>query len=167
MIDGKDYQTIFAVHAYALSRDCDQLCSPFDKQTLIEEIKKFLDSVKHSTEDQIFAALNYVQNGLYSESCEYPARMKIDDEEHTEVEDWRECIALGTIHEAQSILYGMTAAEAKLMTREQLDAVIHRAYAVQGISGDKAGSYELGCYYRTLDEIRKRLETEKKESEDK
>ena len=165
------YQTTFALRAYALSRDCDQLCDPCDREKLVEEVKKFLDSVKHSTEDQIFAALNYVQNGLYSDSGEYPAPAKANDDEDSEVEDWRECIAIGTLHEAQTILHGVSAAEAMKMTRPELDAVIHRAYAVQGLSGDKPGSYELGCYYRTLDDIRKRLEAEKKddckESEDK
>lgn len=160
------YQTTFALRAYALSRDCDELCDPYDREKLVEEVEKFLDSVKHSTEDQIFAALNYVQNGLYSDSCEYPAPAK-DDKEDNEVEDWRECIAIGTLHEAQTILYGVSAAEAMKMTRPELDTVIHRAYAVQGLSGEKSGNYELGCYYRTLDDIRIRLEKENKESEDK
>lgn len=130
------YQTTFALHAYALSRECDQLCDPYDRERLIEEVRKFLESVKHSTEDQIFAALNYVQNGLYSDSCEYPAYAKAkEDEDAGEVEDWRECVAIGVLHEAQSILYGVTAAEAMKMTRAELDSVIHRAYAAQGLGG--------------------------------
>ena len=60
-----------------------------------------------------------------------------------------------------AILHGVTAAEAKKMTYEELDAVIHRAYAAQGLGGDNKGDYELGCYYRTLDDIRARLEKEK------
>jgi len=58
-------------------------------------------------------------------------------------------------------LYGVSAAEAKKMTREELNDVIYRAYAVQGLgSGEKKGDYELGCYYRTLDEIKARLAKE-------
>ncbi len=112
----------------------------------------------------MFAALNYAQNDLRSEANEYssPAQEEKDDEDE---EDWDACVALGTLREAQAILYGITVAEAKKMTRQHLHDVVRRAYMINGIKLENSGDYELGCYYRTLDDIRKRLENEKKESE--
>ena len=55
----------------------------------------------------------------------------------------------------------MTVAEAKKMTRQQLNGIMRRAYLVHGFDVDAKGGLELGGYYKTLDDIRQRLEKDK------
>ena len=45
-------------------------------------------SISHSTEDQVFAALSYVQNGLHPDSCEYPTPASKGKDDDDDVEDW-------------------------------------------------------------------------------
>ena len=67
------------------------------------------------------------------------------------------------MNKAKAVLWGVTEAEAKNMTRQQLEDVIERSYAYHGMDCDDAGKYELASYNRTLDKVRERLEAEKAE----
>ena len=111
--------------------------------------------------------MRYVKNGMRSEDCEFPSYSKPkseDEEDPDKAEDWEECVALGTLREAQPIMFGLTVAEAKKMTRDELLMAMQRAYLVHGFGGSGKGEYELGNYYRTVDEIKNRLSKENLES---
>ncbi len=51
VIDRKDYQTVFAVHSYALSRNEDELCDPLSKSEVTAAVQKFLPTLSSFTED--------------------------------------------------------------------------------------------------------------------
>ena len=68
---------------------------------------------------------------------------------------------MGTLREAQPILFGLTVTEAKRMTKEELLFAMQRAYLVHGFGGNGKGENELGNYYNALDDIKARLTKEK------
>ena len=165
-IDENDFETLLAVYAFALSRDSKDLPDGDSREAAREAVEAFADEMKDFTREQIFTAVDYVKNGCdQTVGEEPPERKKNEDGDGGEAEDWTECIALGVLHEGQAILFGVSEAEMKRMTRRQLEAVIRRAYDVHGMSRRGEDDDALGDYNRTLDEIRERLESEKKTGE--
>lgn len=157
--DIKDYDTVLALNAYALSRDSSELPDGDDIASVKKALEEYTSSMSCYMKDQIFAALDYVKNGLH-EDDELPERKKKDDGS----EDILECIAIGVMHEAQAVMWGMTAAELKRLTRSQVEALVHKAYELHGwqMKGDEQSA--LGDYYVTLDCIRERLAAKKEYS---
>lgn len=62
-VDTEDLQTVIALQAYCLSRGHDELPDAYDKDKVNSEIRDFIGKLSDFTEDQIFAALDYVRNG--------------------------------------------------------------------------------------------------------
>lgn len=164
-IDESDFETLLAVYAFALSRDSSELPNGDSREAVRQAVETYAEEMKDFTRDQIFAAVDYVKNGCDQTVGEEPPERKgSEDGDGGEEEDWTECVALGVLHEGQAILFGVSEAEMKCMTRRQLEAVIRRAYDVHGMSRRDEEDEALGDYNRTLDEIRERLERERHEA---
>ena len=118
-----NYGTALAVRAYALSRDWSELPPPQDKEAVKEAVDAFLATLHDYTEEQVFAALEYVESGITETEGEYGTPPKKDGSED-ELEDWGFCISLGVLNKARAVLWGVTEAEAKGMTRQQLEDVM-------------------------------------------
>ena len=153
-----DYQTVFALRAYALSRPYDELPDPHNRKAVTDAVEAFLDTLAPFTEEQVFTALNYVQNGLHSEDDEYPPVTAEEGEADPDREDWSECVSLGALRHGLAVMTGLTLADAKSMTRAELDLMVRRALLLQGHDIVGKGEFELGNYYRALHEVRDRLE---------
>ena len=166
-IDMLNYGTSIAVYAYALSRDWSELPPPEDRDAVSSAIKANLDSMGDFTEEQVAAALKYVQTGLTQDVGEYGEQPHDDTQPDPDEEDWGLCISLGVLNKAKAVLWGVTETEAKGMTREQLEDVIEKSYRFHDVPNDFTGKMELGEYYRTLDAIRGRLEKERQAQEAK
>lgn len=59
------------------------------------------------------------------------------------------------------MLFGVTEAEMKKMTRDSLRVVIDKAYELHGMTRNDGADYLLGEYYSTLDCIKSRIDKEK------
>lgn len=157
--------TLLALYAFALSRDYTELPDAENQKAVVDAVNKFLEEMKDNSREQIYAALEYVQNGIVSSHDEYPefAKSKNDDDDELSF-DWDECIAVGVLNHGISVLHGITLAEMKSMTKSQLESIIERTL----VFNDKASNdakYELANYNRTLDKIKERLIKEKTEVE--
>lgn len=166
----KNFETALAVKAFALSRPPSALPDPDDPKSVITAVETFATECADFTRDQIFAALEYVIFGASETAGEHPATPKTDETENadgervpdgTEGEDWKECVAAGSLIDGQIALWGMNIREVEMMTRRQLDEVIRRSCVYHGLSL-KDDSEELrNEFYATSAEIRERLEKEK------
>ena len=126
-VDMDDYNTVLALNAYALSRDYDRLPDGDDVASVQTALDDFLKSMSGYMKEQIYAAIDYVKNGIDAND-ELPESKKKDNS----TVDRLDCIAIGVMHEAQAVMWGMTAAELKKMTRSQVQAMTHKAYELHG-----------------------------------
>lgn len=152
-----DYQTAFALDAFALSRPPDDLPDPHNANAVKEAVEAFLATLSPFTEAQVLAALRYVQNGLSNESGEYPPMPPSADDADADREDWEECVSLGVLRNSLAILTGLTVADARRMTRDELDMMRRRALMLHGVDVAGKGDYELGNYYHARQEIIARI----------
>lgn len=150
--------TSLAVYAFALSRDVKELPPPENQKNVIDEINKFLLTMKDVTKEQIQAAIEYCQDGVASEVDVYPDYPKSDDDESY---DWDSCIAVGVLHDGLVYLHGVSAAELKNMPRSEVEAMIEKTMRLGNLT-NYDGKIELGNYLRTLDNVRDRLKSESK-----
>lgn len=164
-IDTDELQTVIALQSYCLSRDCASLPDAYDKKLVCESIQAFIQTLSEYTEDQIFAALDYVRNGCDQFTGEEAEPKKTDEEDEDEEDDWRFCLALGTLRRGQAILWGINEREMMSMTERNLNDVIERSYAYHNLPTDTEANYELAGYYRTYDKIKERLTREKEENQ--
>lgn len=152
------YQTAFALDAFALSRPADDLPAPHDCKAVTSAVEAFLATLSPFTEEQVLTALNYVQTGLHSEDGEYPP--VADDADGGEHEDWEECVALGVMRDSLAVLTGLTVADARRMTRDELDMMRRRALMIHNVDVAGKGEYEQGGYYAAKAKIIERLQKE-------
>ena len=157
-----DFETLLAVHAFALSRSAADLPDGDSREAVRQAVEAYANELRDFTKEQIFAAIDYVKNGCDQTVGEEPPPPKSEAGSPAEGSaDWTECIALGVLHEGRAVLFGVSESEMRGMTRRQLEAVIGRAYDVHGMSRRGEEDEALGDYNRTLDSIRERLEDEK------
>ena len=166
-IDDNDYSTVLAVNAYALSRDWSELPDADDIATVKKAVEEYTKTMSGYMRPQIFAAIYYVKNGMLAED-EQPEHLDKHDEtdEDGEKDDGEDgspydCIALGRLHEAQAVLWGVSPEYIRSLTRSQLAVLVERAYELHGwdVQGDTKRA--LSDYYMTLDAIRDRLSSTK------
>lgn len=162
-----DYDTLLAIRAFALSRAAGDLPDPEDPKSITAAIESFANECAEFTRDQIFAAIDYVWYGASSVIGEYPVKPESDPDEEripdgTEYEDWKECIALGVLHEGRIALWGMNQREVESMTRAQLEDAISRSYIYHHIVATDEFVERRNKYYATLESIRERLAKEVK-----
>jgi hypothetical protein len=165
-----DFQTLLALNAYALSRDPAALPDGDDRDTCRAEVEKFVKSLSGFMTDQILAAIDYARSGLDETAHESPApahRRNEPEPDDVDNPDIRECVAVGVLRSGQAALLGVSEADLLRMTRREADAVIRLAYAAHKIPLEGAENDALRDYYRTLDEIRERLERERDEKQKK
>jgi hypothetical protein len=163
LIEPGDYQTLLAVHAFALSRPQSELPDPDSPESVDTAVRGFAASCSDITRDQIFAAIRYVEHGADPTAGEHPASPPRDDGEDEDEGkyDIEECVALGVLNEGRAVLWGITEADMKNMTTAQLHAVIDRAYAFHKMQRGNEVDFWSGRFYATLDEIASRLMKEK------
>lgn len=157
------YQTALAVKAFALSRPASELPDPDNPESVRIAVEAFAATCADFTRDQIYAALDYVIYGSSSLVGEYPEPPPSDEErvpDGTEDEDWRECIAVGVLHEGHVALFGMSRADMERMTRRQLKDEIMRAYIFHHLDVSDAAKDRTNEYYATREAIRERLKGE-------
>jgi len=158
------YQTALAVKAFALSRPASELPDPDDPESVRVAVETFAATCADFTRDQIYAALDYVIYGSSSLVGEYPEPPPTDGDERvpdgTEDEDWRECVAVGVLHEGHVALFGMSRADMERMTRRQLEDEIMRAYIFHHFDVSGTAKERTNEYYATREAIRERLKGE-------
>lgn len=170
-IDSADYNTKFAVTAYALSKELDDLPNPDDFTSLQKCLEEFKDKMKNYSSEQIEAAVNYCENGYKPEYGEFPERVEDKDSaDISDVDDYDFCVALGVLNDGVVQQLGITLGEMKRMTRERLEQILKyvtrdKTRTIPYFDFKKVGQYELGQYYHTLDVIRERLTKEKQMKE--
>ena len=164
-IDTDDYQSMLALYAFALSRDWQKLPDPYCIADIEVKIREFTETLKDFTTEQIFNAVMYAKDGCDQSVGEFPAR-KIDDDDSKDDDeyDFDECVAVGVMHEGHALLWGITEAEMKSMTRSRLESIMQQSYYYHQFPIDGRLERELGKYYRTLDQIHQRLLDEQKKS---
>ena len=159
------YQTALAVKAYALSRPASELPDPDNPESVRVAVEAFAATCADFTRDQIYAALDYVIYGASALVGEHPEPPPPSDGEErvpdgTEDEDWRECIAVGVLHEGHVALFGMSRTDMERMTRRQLEDAIMRAYIFHHFDVSDAAKERTNEYYATREAIRERLKGE-------
>ena len=158
------YQTALAVKAFALSRPASELPDPDNPESVRAAVDAFAATCADFTRDQIYAALDYVIYGSSALVGEHAEPPPPDGEERvpdgTEDEDWRECVAVGVLHEGHVALFGMSRADMERMTRRQLEDAIMRAYIFHQLDVSDAAKERTNEYYATREAIRERLKKE-------
>lgn len=167
-VEPKDYSTKFALTAFALSKDVEELPDPNDFANIEKCVKEFQEKMKKYTIEQIEAALNYCENGCKSSYGEYPDSNSNEDEDDDF--DFDFCVAAGVLHDGVVCQLGITVGEMKKMSREHLNDILKFARMEKRLCSSMVdfksiGQYELGEYYHTLDNMRERLVKEKKVKE--
>lgn len=164
-IDRDDYQTILAVNCFALSRPPDALPDPDDPAVVKSAVEEYAAKMSGFSTDQLYVALDYVKNGANHTTGEYYSRRRDGDDDTTEDLgiDWDECVAVGVLREGAAVLWGLSLAEMKKMTRTELQEAISRAYWFHGKDHcmDSAEKKALGDFYAAKNEITERLTREK------
>lgn len=163
VVDDADGDTILALKAFCLSRPCDTLPDPDDPKTIKVAIEAYANELAEYTTDQIFAAVNYAVNGADHTRGEYAAPTGSREPDGSELEDWEYCVSAGVLYEGVNALYGCSVAELKRMTRRQVEDMIDRSFFYHKIyveRGDVTSAQR--AFYETRDEIRARLENEKR-----
>ena len=159
-IAAEDFETVLAIRAFALSRAPADLPDPFAVDAVKAAIEEFAVQYRDFTRDQILAALDYVVCGanpcrgeIPSLDADDPAAERLPD--GTEGEDWKECVAVGSLHDAQAVLWGVSQKELESMTRQQVERLTADAYYYHGIETKK---HDFTTEYQVvLDEIREKL----------
>lgn len=159
-IAAEEFETVLAIRAFALSRSPADLPDPLDVDAVKLAIDDFAVRFRDYTRDQILAALEYVVRGanpcrgeIPSLADEAPGSERLPD--GTEGEDWKECIAIGSLRDAQAVLWGVNQKELESMTRQQVERLTAEAYYYHGIE-TKPHDF-LTEYQVVLDEIREKL----------
>lgn len=157
-----DFETVLAVRAFAMSRATDALPDPFDVDAVRLAVEKFAEDYREFTRDQILAALDYVVRGANPCRGEFaPSVTRNADDERlpdvTEGEDWKECIALGVLHDAKVVLWGINQKELEAMTRQQVEELNEEACVAYDIKLMKH-NYMLD-YQAAREEVRERLKS--------
>lgn len=169
----EDFETLLAVKAFALSRPPDQLPDADDPKSVAAAVEAFAATCGAFTHEQILAALDYVCRGASPVEGVYPPRARRADEDAeaepepdgSEDQDWKECIALGVLHEGRAVLWGINQREMESMTRRQLEELVRRAYFFHKLETRDPAEYWREGYYRKLDEIAERLEKERQDGQ--
>ena len=167
-IAADEYETILAVRAFALSRPPSALPDPNDLDALKAAMDEFAVKYADFTRDQIFAALDYVVRGANPCRGENPPAVKADGErlpDGTEGEDWKECVALGVLRDAQAVLWGIDQRELEAMTRQQVERLTREAYFFHGV--DTTSHNYMADYQAARDEVRAKLEAEARAENDR
>lgn len=164
-VDRHDYHTVLAVNCYALSRPPEELPDADDPANVGKAVAEYAATMSEFTTDQLYAAIDYVKFGSDHITGEHGAR-KAEDEDGGPEDlnlDWDECVAVGTLSEGAAVLWGLSLAEMKTMTREQLNAAVFRAYYFHGMKHqfEMSERNALGDFYSAKGEILERLEKEK------
>lgn len=158
-----DYQSLLAVKAYALSRPAEELARSDRPREIRRAVERFAKTLGRFTHEQIFAAVDYVLYGRDATAFEYPPPMKGDEAADADEVDWASSYAVGVLNEGRAVLFGLSGAEMRSMTRAELEAVIERSAQVHGlIDNDKRESRLTGEFYAAVGEIKERLEAERR-----
>ena len=154
-----DNVTEFFLNAFMLSRDADDLPSSANIPEVKLQLDKFVKQIKKLTVRQVMHAVAYCTQGCDADEWELPEVAKKDEDEDRAAD---ESLALGVVREGQALGLGISLADAKKMTRSQLQGVIFRAYDLRDLHISKSIRQEcIGDYYATLQSIKDRLEKEK------
>lgn len=160
-----DYHSILAVNCYALSSPPDALPDADDPANVGKAVAEYAATMSEFTTDQLYAAIDYVKFGADHITGEQGSpEVEDDDGEPEDLNlDWDECVAVGTLSEGAAVLWGLSLAEMKTMTRAQLNAAIFRAYYFHGMKKqfEMSERIALGNFYSAKGEILERLEKEK------
>lgn len=162
-IDPDDYKSSIAVQAFALSRDVADLPDPDSPTAIKTAVDTFTATCANCTRDQIIAALRYATIGCDPTACEHPAYpdgRTQSDQTTPGYQDWTECVAVGVLNEGRAVLWGITEADMRRMTTQQLSDVIERAKIYHKMATNSEEDIWQGRYYATLDEITERLKKE-------
>jgi hypothetical protein len=154
-----DDQSYFACRLYVASRPAAALCDPLDRKLVKAEVEKCLADFGAYTLEAVSLALRYVWVGGGELDAERPAPRPHDDTMPDLPPD--ASIALGALHDGVAVKLGISLADLRSMTRTQLLSVIHSAVGMDGDAKGRAIGRARIDFFRTLDEIKARLEKER------
>lgn len=158
-----DDESYFACRLYVASRAAAALCDPLDRGQVKAEVEANLAAFGAFTLDAVALALRYVWIGGGEMDGEHPTPREHD--ETTPELGPEDSVALGILHDGVALRLGVTMADLKAMTRAQLLSVSHGAVGTDANARKNAASRARVDFFRTLDEIRARLEAEKAKAE--
>ena len=161
-IADNDFETLLAIQAFALSRDLSKLPDPDDIKSISAAVDAFTADCRELTRDQIVAALDYAMFGSSAVVGEVSVNAdgKDAEEDGSEFDDWKECVAAGMLAYGKIVLFGSTFADIERLTRPQYRALIRNAYVFHHMTAPDHKTDAQGDYYATLDAIRERLKTD-------
>lgn len=160
--NSEDFETVLLLRAFALhyARQLDVLPDSSDANKVQNALEDFRNNVlKNLTVREITAGVLYASYGASSESLESPP---IKDDEEPATTDKETCYELGLLRRGVILKIG-TWDELKKITPSALDAMITIKLIQMYGKGEQTRLHTQasGDYWRTLDEIRKRLAREK------
>ena len=167
-VDDSDPLTILAVNCFALSRPPSDLPDPSDPESVKLAIDGFCETFADFTRDQLYLAYDWVRFGMDAASCELAANLpEHPDEGGSGIPSASEpkydsatCVALGMLYNGAAILWGLSLAEIRGMTQDQLRLTIRRASKQQHVELEDGVIDAEDEFNEVLYEITTRLEAE-------
>lgn len=154
-VNQRNYDTIIAVHAFALSRDASALPAKESQFDCTEEIAKFVKrELAVFTFDQVKAAIIYALHGADEAACEYP------NGEDEETDDVLRSLGTGVMLETATLGLGMSIRDISKLTvrqaKELQKVAIGQAQCVKVFKTKAEQDFQLAFY-----QIEERLKAEK------
>jgi len=156
--DSADYETILALNCFALSRPADELPDACDPSGVKAAAAYFAKRMSRFTKEQLYRAVAYVRFGLDESSGEKPAAAAADPDAQSSQPTADDCIAVASLVNGVSYLWGLSLADIKALTREQLNAAVRAAIVAHGLEIGRDGEFAaLDEFNAVADEIHSRL----------
>lgn len=149
-----DAASMVAVHAFALTRDADEL-PPVDAGFRISAAVEWFaaSKLRKVTIRQLVSALEYVRYGCDQVSCEYPA----DAQGKGAAKERREIgsVAVGVMREALAVGIGLSLADLRSLTVAEAYGITRKAIEAKGAEGSEKSRIARANdrFYKTLDEM--------------
>ena len=157
-VNQMNYDTVIAVHAFAMSRDASRLPEKENQRDCTDAIGKFVKGdLSVFTFDQVKAAVIYALHGADAAACEYP---KSDKEE---ADDVLRSIGTGVMLETAALGLGISIRDIATLTvrqaKELQKVAIGKALCAKIFKPEAESDFQLALY-----EIEERLKAEKEKN---
>lgn len=153
-----DDDSDFACRVYASShQDATSLVDPYRPKEVKKAVEECLAKFGKCTFEQVRLALEYVESGDRGETGEHPALEPAKDDDTFTAAD---SISVGMVHDGVASRLGLSLRDIRSMTRCEMLAVVASAIVGEGRE-ERMYRRRQTEYFRTLDEISARLETER------
>lgn len=156
VMDMDDFQTFAVVKAVQLSRKWSELPNPLDVESVQKACEEMKERLRGTTFRQLFAVLEYIQNGNSAEAFEAGPKNGDDEDEDGDSACPRDDVDyfVGVVSEGLILEIG-SISDIKGMTTSQLQTLIAYKNAMKYGPNKAREARYLGDYYQVLEEIKK------------